>query len=464
MEQGRLHLERSLSQLFNAPVHIDRVTLTPRKLILRGVSLQPQPKISNPLLVIDRLQIRGSLLSVLRKRSLQAWWEEGGVQSVQINHLTLLLGGVPLQAQGRVNLIENPGGPPRCEGWLSVEHPLITGRLEVSGSLSEPILLGELDGVRGGRRFVSRWAVTPQAIRCLQMEIQGGWILKGNLETQAPFFKGLFQLQGPGERFELRVESSPSEGGHAALWMYQEDQIPEKIDANWLIKKPYLHLTIDLFGRRLILNGRFDMRPPYPLALTLDFKEVDVGDAAMWLLPRRGIPPMSGRLLGKVDLSGSPRLLTSEGEVFTDKLTFGQAEFANASLRFQGIGPILQIHNSQMIRPSGVVLMDGVVDVRRVGRRDFFAGVKLSSLEKGLSWEGWRMDSAPGSSGLQLHRPGGSNRVSVGLDYKLDTGVTSEPVEREEVRVGYPLSSGEKVSIRLNKDEEFLGVEHRNKF
>jgi len=493
-ERSRLQLEAGLSQLLNNPVHIQRVLITPRQLVLRGVSLHvPHPEKDTgqsdvPPFVIDRLQVEGDVLSAIHQRSLAAWWQQGGVQSVRITRLTLSLGGVPLQAQGCVFLTAVPGvaaaegsrtttassgAAPRCEGWLSIEHPLLTARVEVSGTTAQPQLFGWLKGPKGSQRhFVSQWEIGQDSIRCARMEIQGGWSFDAVLSREGTknasfrrvLWRGLWKLQGPEDNFELDFQGVSSTGGHATLRLKKEDQAPEEINWTWMVHRSFVGLKGDLFGEQAHWDGQVDLRPPYPLEMRLDLKGLNLAELTTWLLSHRRVPPLTGRVKGSVVLKGSPRRLLSKAELFSDAVTFGHHEFDRIAIRFQGIGPMLQIQNSQMARPTGVLLVEGMVDVRRIGQPDFFAAVHLSSLEKDLSLGDWGVGPLSGQSGVQLHRTNEKDQVSVGWDYRLDTDVQPEPVTRQSVRVGYPISSREKVSVRLNKDDEFFGVEHRAKF
>ena len=83
----------------------------------------------------------------------------------------------------------------------------------------------------------------------------------------------------------------------------------------------------------------------------------------------------------------------------------GSEWFESAALRFQGEGPILKLKNSSLSKSSGVTLVEGEVDLRRLGQRDFFRKIKLSSMERSLNLNGWQMTPTPGTQGLTLRRP-----------------------------------------------------------
>ena len=137
-------------------------------------------------------------------------------------------------------------------------------------------------------------------------------------------------------------------------------------------------------------------------------------------------------------------------------------------LRFQGRGPVLQIQNSQLSKPDGILLVEGTVDLRQLGQQNFFSRIQLSPIEKAIHWGGWRLGpmagGKPGTTGLQMQRKTAQDRVQVGLDYEVDSQVPTDSVRREGVQMDYSLSSEQRVNLRLDRDKEFVGVEHRKQF
>ena len=456
-ELGRIRLEVILSDFFRAPVHIHQLTFSPKRLTLHGVQIESG---KHPFLVIEQLQIEGF------------WWHAGGVESVRVTRFSALAGGFPLKAQGRLFLTKVPHSAVRCDGWLQFDHPLVEGRIELSGTVLEPVILGWLEGENGSKRhFVSQWSLKRDAIRCLQMEVEGGWFFNGSLGRQpaklrgdSPFFSGSFELNGPETGYRLTFDAISSAGGKALLEMTRREQAAREFSAEWMVRRGTIDFSAILFGGQARLRGQVEAEAPYPVHMELQLSGVAVSEAASWLLPPDRMPALSGRLRGNVKLEGPLSHIYSEGELSAKSFSMGQADFDSGVIRFKGEGPIFQLQNSQLMRPAGVLLMDGRVDLRRLGHADFFSSVRLSSLEKSISWDGWSMTQDPQFSGLQLSRPAADGKVSVGLNYQLDTAVQSKPIQRQGVEVGVPLSEQQKVSIRLNDDEEFLGVEHRKKF
>lgn len=77
---------------------------------------------------------------------------------------------------------------------------------------------------------------------------------------------------------------------------------------------------------------------------------------------------------------------------------------------------------------------------------------------------GWRMDPVLQGSGLEVRRVRPGDETTVSLAYGLDSRVQPEPLAQPKVQADIPLTPSERLNIRLEGQEEFLGVEHRGRF
>jgi hypothetical protein len=187
--------------------------------------------------------------------------------------------------------------------------------------------------------------------------------------------------------------------------------------------------------------------------------------------------PISGRVEGWVHLQGPWTRLVSQGELFSRNGTFRQRRFELATLRFSGLGPILQIQDSGIRFPGESMRIEGSVDLRRIGQPHFFRQVRLNSTGKSMTFGGWEVSPVSvqspggpmggpggGASGLVAQRMTEDEKVSVHLAYEVDEEIRPEPMTHPKVEVGYSLSEQERLKVRLDRDENFLGVEHRKRF
>lgn len=492
-EVGRRQLEQGLSRSLQVPVRIQRLTYTPGRLTLHNASFHPPSFPQKPTgsgtpsvpLTIHRLELEGSLVSLLLRRSFSAVWQEGAVQSIAVTGVTLSLGGMPLKAQGRVFLTAGDRSAARCKGWLAFGHPLLKGRVELSGPILEPDLLGWVE-LLGQQRwhFVSQLRLDRDALRLVRMEVREGWEISGSLRrSESPSsWEGQFRFSraarstAPGSRFELRLRPLPEGAGQAVLLMHRDGKVPQQLHLSWGLHPAGLLFTARFLGRGVVLDGRLDLSPALSVETRLQLNQVEMAELAEWLLPEMDSDRFAGRLQGQVRCQGDPRQLNSQGDLTIQGWTMRDQAFQSVLLHFRGRGPLLHIQNSHLSRPEGTLLMEGTVDLRRLGQHDFFRGVRLTSLQRDVEWGPWTVSPLPPSlrsqpllgtatpRGLQVRRGGPADPVMVGLAYEAGDPKGPESPSREEMEVGVSLSAEERVQLRLQGEEQFLGIEHRKKF
>ena len=435
-------LMRRLSRSFSVPIQIQRLSFSPQRLILHEVRF--------PLLSLKRLQL---------ERPFQK------NRPVTVTGLTLSVAGIPLQAHGRVDVTMS-GGAATCEGWLAFEHPLLKGHLEMNGSATEPVLLGWLATPQGiQRRFLAQGSIRPEGVELTQMEIEGGWRASGKMSRLAGSgsVKGRLELEGPEDRFLLEIEPSHPQRGGLNLLMGRQEDVPRKLTARWFTERRGLHFKVQSLGEEAYLNGWVEPSAPHRLQMLLEFNGIQMQELFQPFF-KGGVSPISGQMKGWVQVEGTLGQMVSQGTLTSQDGKFFQTPFSWAALRFSGRGPILKIQNSQLKKPTGVLLIEGTVDLRRLGQPDFFSQVRLSSVQNALELYGWEMSPTRGTPGLQMRRAGAEGKPQVDLAYREDAQIGSEKLQRQEMEVSYPLSPQEQVSVRVSGQEEFVGVEHHRKF
>ncbi len=396
----KARFEDLLSRQLSASVQIGRVGLSPFGITLHQVRLRQGASLTR------RTAKAGPepFQVTVDRLTISGWGSRMRVKGV-----TLSLGGIPLQARGEAAL-ENG----RCEGWFKIRHPLFSGWLEASGQIFHPILLGWVETKAFGRRhFVAELEASDEVLFVRQLQLTGGWDASGSVKRQNP---------------------------------------------------QTLAVQLDLFSGRGRMSGQIGLRPPYGVHGLLRFKGIRAEELLAWALPKERKPDLTGHLEGEIALQGPLKRLETNGRLIARQGAFGNQPFEQASFQWKGVGPRLTIQNSHVNKPSGVLLLDGAVDLRKIGRPDFFQRVKLSSMEKGMTLSGWRMDPFPKASGLEIHQMKPGDQASVSLAYGVDTQVKPEPLAQSKVQANIPLSDSERLKIRLEGEEGFLGVERRGKF
>lgn len=428
-ELARWRVQEGLSRFLGIPVRVQRLTFSPRRLTLHGVSfLLP---VQAPL-KIDRLNLEGSILSVATGRLFSGPFPN--VRSVKLTGLTLSVSGVPLRAGGEVFLRGQPGAYAQVDGLLTLEHPMLKGSAEITGRLLEPVLFGWIESAPVGRRhFIAQLDISREAIGLPRMLIQDGWTANGSLIFNLPAWRGEINVAGP-DLQRCRFQIMPAEGGatRAMLTVQPEGAPPKEFSVKWLVRRGRLDFEAGLMGRQAVLKGQSDLRLPYRTAVRLDLNGLDLEEIREWI-PNQSSSKLSGALRGQVEVNGILGKITSKGELIAGEGKFGRMDFERILIRFQGKGPVLRLENSYLTRRGAVVQMEGMLDARRLGRRDFFRNVKLSSMP--------------------------------GMEGSLDLGsVAIGPTPGAGVNVQTSITAEQNVKVKIEKEDAIIVVEHRKKF
>lgn len=300
-------------------------------------------------------------------------------RSITLRELTFDIAGVPLQAQGRLNVTAQAHAAARCEGWMNLQHPLLTGYLEVSGKSTEPVLLGWLATPKGvQRRFLAQLSIRPEGMTLTQMEVEGGWRAWGVFARPgAP--------SGP-----LAGAGASGGSNRLSLLLERKGDVPRRLNLLWAVRRGTLNFEA-AFLQEARLSGRMELNAPHLMEITLELSGVEMEELFHPFF-KRGASPISGQMKGQVKVTGIPAHLISHGALTSRDGKFYRTPFTWAAVRFSGVGPILKIQNSQLTKPTGVLLIEGSVDLRRLGHPDFFSQIQLSSVQSPLELAGLSAD------------------------------------------------------------------------
>ena len=365
-EAARLRAEQQLSRFLGVPVHVRRLTFTPGGLTLHKVSFELAGK--SPLR-IERLQVEGSPFSSSFSQ----------LRSITLTGLKLSIAGVPLNAGGKVHIRAVPGSYAQVDGQLELKHPTVRGEAEIAGRLVEPVVFGWVETKAfGKRRFLSKLILSREAIGLQQLEVQGGWAATGNVLIRRPAWQADLSVIAPDTtRYRFRIEPGVKPWVRAKLSVYPEEGAPKEFFGQWAIERGHLEFEAQLLGRQGVLKGVTELQFPYRTTAALDLFSLDLDEIADWI-PGQSSSNLSGIVKGRMEMSAFLGGVSSSGELVSRRGRFGRMDFEQMAVRFKGQGPLIQVHDSYLARRGTLALMEGGVDVRRIGKPDFFRNVKLS--------------------------------------------------------------------------------------
>ncbi|MBI4335443.1 MAG: hypothetical protein HY589_02185 [Candidatus Omnitrophica bacterium] len=236
----------------------------------------------------------------------------------------------------------------------------------------------------------------------------------------------------------------------------------KEIEANIVLKKRELFIANLELKDGYRLFGKVLLNRPYSTELNLSIIN---GELADWLLVAGvgGGQPVSGVVNGKIKVRGPLNALSTDGRVNIKDGNINNAKFNAINFSVKGKGPTLLISDSRVFKDEGVLFIDGEIDVRKLGRRNIFEDLKITTDDKVIVWEGW--DIAKSHSEVQARKDLGEDFDVNFKTYIKDAGVNLDKDEKKnEIGLDYKIKKDDSINLRMKDDSAFVGVEHKVKF
>lgn len=170
------------------------------------------------------------------------------------------------------------------------------------------------------------------------------------------------------------------------------------------------------FGDGVAASGEILLKKPYDMRIVLTANNVNLG----WFLFRLGFKEatsaVSGTMNGKFELSGAVDALRLNSYFEIRSGTMLKVDFDNLSANINGEMPFVRIEDSRITTPGGYFVLAGEMDLRRIGKNNLFDDVRIVT------------------------------------EY------------RDKVPFEYKLQPNDSLKMMVGEGEEFLGLEHKDRF
>jgi len=177
-------------------------------------------------------------------------------------------------------------------------------------------------------------------------------------------------------------------------------------------------------------------------------------------------PLASGAMSGELLLQGELDKLETGARLEVKDGTLGTVGYKNMILNIRGLGPMLTVFDSRIIREDSFLVLAGTADIREIGQDRFLEDIIISSDENTIIWDGWDISKMSGDDQLSLSK---SVSKSIKVDFKAQTGgdeTAYEPVKQEsELGLEYDIpDKTSSIQYKAKESEEFLGMVKKYKF
>ncbi|MFC1666840.1 hypothetical protein ACFL0P_03090 [Candidatus Omnitrophota bacterium] len=216
-------------------------------------------------------------------------------------------------------------------------------------------------------------------------------------------------------------------------------------------------------GKSYELKGRVSLKEPFDTDLRLDIRRADIKDFLL-LASKENLPVILGIMDGVFYIKGAAAAnLFSNGILGSRNGKIGPIEYDVATVRFEGLGPIINIIDSSLRRDKGTLTVVGYIDLRKIAKGNMFEGLNVKSDMMAVVWDGW--DIAGSKTDELSMIKDISDRMRVGFKTMArDPQITYYDRESpEEMSLDYKVGEGH-LKLKLKENEEFFGLEHNVKF
>ncbi len=234
------------------------------------------------------------------------------------------------------------------------------------------------------------------------------------------------------------------------------------LQARCLLRPGNFEISSLELGREYRLSGWLDWKEAPKMEARLDINDADTGDL-MLIAGSSGRLAASGRFRGTLRVAGLLAGPKIDFHLSGEKGNIGKLDYEWSRINFSGIWPALRAVDSVFKHEDGLYSLEGEMDLRRLGTPDVLAQLSLIGSSKTVVWQGWDIARPESEAKLEVGKNVGEE-FRVAFRALLPDETLRLPEEKEEMEIAYRLGGNRTLGLKLKKEEEILGVEHKIEF
>ena len=171
-----------------------------------------------------------------------------------------------------------------------------------------------------------------------------------------------------------------------------------------------------------------------------------------------------GTASGEIECKGKWPEITVKAMVELKDSKIGKKNIEYAKFQVEGTNPYFTLKESPVIFDDTTLICRGPIDLSK-GGKEVFQDIEYALDESQMVWKGWKINQEEGEKELSLTKD-----VAGGFSVSLRAPTLGEPEEDlaqdpgPEVELEYNIKGREKFKLRMDEDDDFLGIEHEVKF
>ncbi|MFA5146181.1 MAG: hypothetical protein WC515_02215 [Candidatus Omnitrophota bacterium] len=235
------------------------------------------------------------------------------------------------------------------------------------------------------------------------------------------------------------------------------------ISASYGLSDGLLEISQLDIGRDLRMYGKIYLNDLYTMDIVIVVDNTNISQA----MANIGIVeklPLSGILSGRFELKGpagkqklDAKMLIRDGQVCG-------VDFELLSARLRGEGAIIRIEESRITRRSGSFVLGGEMDLSKAGKGNMFEGVKMTSSDIAINWDGLDMKTIQDFQEVKMEKKM-SDEVNVGYTrFENNRRIDESLRDKDEFELEYKLHTHDSLKLKVGEDKDFFGLAYEDRF
>ncbi len=236
-----------------------------------------------------------------------------------------------------------------------------------------------------------------------------------------------------------------------------------ELNANFEYRNGVLRLERFSFGESFTADGIIDLKRPFDINVRVWLTDMELSDLVMFGSPKVR-ESLSGKLSGSMIIEGTLSRPKIKGRFHGKYGKIGFVDYETLNVNLQGDGPELKILDSQVLREKGYLMLDGFLNLRKLGRPRFLEGIRIRLSDNTVIWEGWNIaKEASEEEELILQK---NIREDFRINFKklISDEAYARDTSDDELELEYKMKNSNSLKMRLRDKEETLELQHKVKF
>lgn len=235
------------------------------------------------------------------------------------------------------------------------------------------------------------------------------------------------------------------------------------IKASYRVSNGILEINDLDLGKICYLNGRFALKEPYMVDAVAVTDNVNLEQTLAIFNPRYA-SFIAGTMNSKWEFKGPLEKIRSKVRLEVKKGKIGDMKFEFLSADIKGDGSVIAIDDSRITRESGSFTLGGYMDLAKIGKDSFFENLKITEGENTILWD--RYDTSKWQDVREFRM---QKKIAGDIDIGFKTFVNDDKVDeslrdRDEYELSYNLHPNDSLKVKISDNQNFFGLEHKDKF